>query len=410
MGVTSFLGNVLKGALQTDYVRDYQHASRTFRSNNYALLPKTKRWWHVVFEINQSAKAVIQAARADMGGKDSRYGGADWSDRDGNTKISVLAKTVKLPSYRFETKRYNQYNRQVLAINRIGYEAISASFHDDSLNLIRNFWDAYYTYHVMDSRYRRMDKIKSSSNGLPIPTQWSQDSAFYSPLYTENYPQYWGLDTVNGEGQILDRKTPFFDSIKIYHFSRPVDMAGSEEDQFPHYAEYTLVNPIITSFEHDTLEYASSDAAGNNMNIEYETVLYAQGVLDSKASEVPTWAATTGVYYDNSASPLGNPSASIFGSSGLLSTGASVVGDIKGGNLLGAALTAGRAVTTWKSSGGVAGLINSASQEAKTIVNNSLTGIQRNLQTGDKDITVPNRNLATIFTQAASTPLKPPVR
>ena len=410
MGVTNFLGNILKGALQTDYVRDYQHASRTFRANNYALLPKTKRWWHIVFDINDGAKRLVKQAREDMGGKSTRYGGADWSDSDGNTKISVLAKSVKLPSYRFETKRYNQYNRQVIGVNKITYEAINISFHDDSLNLIRNFWDAYYTYYVMDSRYRRMSSIKSESQGLPIPAEWQQDSFLYSPLYSEQHSQYWGLDTVHGDGQILDRKVPFFDSIKIYHFSRPVDMAGQDEDDLPHYAEYTLVNPIITSFEHDTLEYSSSEATANTMNIEYETVLYAQGVLDSDAKEVPTWARTTGVYYDRTKSPLDRPAASIAGRSGLLSTGTSVVGDLKAGNLLGAALTAGRAVTTWKSSGGIKGLVNSASQETRTIVNNSLTGVQQNLQSGNKDITVPNRNLATILTKSASAPLKPPTR
>jgi hypothetical protein len=388
MATSNFLGSVLGGLLNSNNLQDYQHAARTFKSNNYALLPKTKRWWHIVFEINGAAKALIDQVRLEMGGSDKlRYGSADWSTVAGNTQLSVLVKSVKLPSYKFETKKLNQYNRQIINVSKINYDPIQVVFHDDSLNLIRNFWDAYYVYYGQDSRYRRMQSIVNQ--GLAIPDAWTQDNIAYSSLYTENFTQHWGLDTVNGADQALDRSSPFFDSIKIYHFSRPVVTQGNTENAFPHYAEYTLVNPVITGFEHDSLDYTSADSCVNNMTIEYETVLYAQGVLDSNSTEISSWSAVNRTYYDNSASPLGSPQANIFGSQGILSTGSTVIGDIQSGNLLGAALTAGRAVTTWKNSGGINGLTNSLNQEGRSIINNSLTVTQQNAQYGSKNIAVP---------------------
>jgi len=390
-----FLGDVLKGALTTDNVRDYQHASRTFRSNNYALLPKTKRWWHVAFEINPEAIALIREVRA---GNPARYGG-DWTNAS-TSRLSVLAKSVKLPSYKFETKKFNQYNRQTIVINKISYDPIQISFHDDNLNVIRNFWDAYYTYYIQDSRYGQMRTI--SNQGLTIPAEWNQDAANFSSMYDSDYSPNWGLDTVrpNGAtGQYLDRVTPFFNSIKVYHFSRPSDGAT-----YPTYAEYTLINPVITSFEHDQLEYSSSDSAVNNMTVDYETVLYAQGTLDSASTEVASWAGVTNTYYDKTKSPLGSPHASVLGQGGLLDT----VNSLKTGTLLQNVLTVGKTVATWKSSGGVTGLVNSLAQEGKGILNTAMTATQRNIQTGSKDIVVPHAgaDLSNRITNALTLPQK----
>lgn len=386
MSFAGFLGDVLGGALKNDNLRDYQHASRTFRSGNYALLPKFKSQWHICFEFNSEAMDIIAKARAQTRDNDKslRYGSHSFSQ----DKLSVLCKSVKLPSYKFDVKKYNQYNRQVIGINKINYDPVSMEFHDDSLNVVRSLWDAYYTYYIQDSRYRRMSSI--SNQGIKVPKEWQQDSDSYSALYNDTYPKHWGLDTVNSktaDGEILDRIVPFFDSIKIYHFSRPVDAFGSSEDEVPHYAEYTLVNPIITSFEHDTLDYSSSETTKNNMSIEYETVLYAQGTVDEDFTEIASFKNVRDRYMDKAKSPLAQPQASILGAGGLLSTATGLLGG--GQNPLQAALTVGKTVATWKSAGGINGLINSGSQEARTILNQTLTQTQQNAQTGVQQISVP---------------------
>ena len=48
----AFGDDVLKGFFGNDFVRDYSHASKTFRSNNSALSPRRKFLFHVVFNLN----------------------------------------------------------------------------------------------------------------------------------------------------------------------------------------------------------------------------------------------------------------------------------------------------------------------------------------------------------------------
>jgi len=392
MSFTGFLGDVLGGALKNDNLRDYQHASRTFRSGNYKLLPKFKNQWYISFEFNSAALNILtdlfDEIGAGQGSSVYRISSGDITDK---VTISVLAKTVKLPSYRFDVKRYNQYNKQFLSVNKIQYEPVSIEFHDDSLNVVRGWWDAYYMYYVQDSRYRNYATMTGSTQGLKVPSQWDKQGK--NSLYGAQFDQHWGVDTVQQQsdnGQSLDRIVDFFESIKIYHFSRPV-AAGTEEDGFPHYAEYTLVNPVISAFEHDTLETSSSEPTANRMSIEYETVLYAQGKIDENLENLATFKKIHSTYRDRAKSPLQSPTASLLGGTGLLNTATGLISGLQGGTVspLQAALTVGKTVATWKQSGGVTGLLNSVSQEAKTVINSSLTEIQQNAQSGNQTITVP---------------------
>ena len=75
-------------------------------------------------------------------------------------------------------------------------------------------------------------------------------------------------------------KVPFFNNITVYGL-----WAGN-------FIAYTLINPIITTFGHDTYDYA--DGGGtmqNRMTINYETVVYNTGKIgdigpDSAGSEL----------------------------------------------------------------------------------------------------------------------------
>jgi hypothetical protein len=48
----SQLRNAVTGFFGNPYLRDYTHASKTFRPDSYALSPKLKFLFHVVFNIN----------------------------------------------------------------------------------------------------------------------------------------------------------------------------------------------------------------------------------------------------------------------------------------------------------------------------------------------------------------------
>lgn len=282
-------------------LRDYQHASKTYHSNNNALLPKTKRWFHVYFEISPSVFNVVNTAMitglaGSASGPSSRL---NWNTNQANLALlGVVAQNIKLPGFKFQTKKHNQYNRMSINVDKIDYDPIEIAFHDDTVNMINTFWYSYYQYMIQDPKFSNFGSTQTQ--GLPIPQQWDQPTANYSSIYnaTDNFTNTWGLDTVIPGRQTFGRDQPFFKSIRIYQFNRAVDVTEGAT-----YNEFVLVNPIITSFEHSDLDYSSSEFTNNRMIIDYETVLYNAGLLSN--DEIASWDSVRDTFFDNSPSPLG---------------------------------------------------------------------------------------------------------
>ena len=89
--VSRFVNDIAGGFFGNDYLRDFTHAAKTFRSANYQNAPKFKFLFHVYFDINQDAFASTSSAVNNFG---------------------ILVKSVKLPTYSFSTHEMNQYNRK----------------------------------------------------------------------------------------------------------------------------------------------------------------------------------------------------------------------------------------------------------------------------------------------------------
>ena len=86
----------------------------------------------------------------------------------------------------------------------------------------------------------------------------------------------------------------------------------------------TLINPIIGSFAHDTLDNADGTGVlANTMQVYYETVLYDSGTVN--VGNIPGFAT---INYDKEPSPLtvfGRGSQSIFGPGGVVDGVGSVI-------------------------------------------------------------------------------------
>jgi hypothetical protein len=101
-----------------------------------------------------------------------------------------------------------------------------------------------------------------------------------------------------------------------------------------------LINPVIGSFNHDTLDQA--DGTGlmqNQMQLLYETVIYKSGTVGQLKGE----KGFAQVHYDNEPSPLsvlGGGTNSIFGPGGIVDGIGSVISNAQNGNILGAILSA----------------------------------------------------------------------
>lgn len=346
--MAGFFNDVLKGFLGSDYLKDYKHASNTFRSAGYANAPRLKFLFHVYFNVNTFA----------IPGLTTLFGARESS------QISVLTKSVDLPSYTFDVETLNQYNRKRNIQTKINYDPVTVSFHDDSSDVVRSLWFAYYNYFYKDGSQEYDGNQYTASTNQNAGSGISNFLSGYLPSSvsgalgigggnttspvargnngSQNVRDIYAADRIGsdwgyiGEGADgVTNKPQFFKDITIYGFNQHS------------FVSYTLVNPIITDFKHDTYDYsAGGDTMSNSMTIKYESVKYGSGAIGS--STVPGFANPE--HYDNEPSSLSRPGSnnSFFGQGGILDAGVGVFEDLGQGNILGAATKAGRAIYTLK--------------------------------------------------------------
>ena len=328
----NLLTDAAGGFFGSDYLRDYTHASKTFRPNAYQYAPKLKFLFHVYFEINQSAYAVGLPQGANFG---------------------LAVKTVKLPSYSFDTHTMNQYNRKRIIQTKIKYDPIDINFHDDNGNLIRNMWYNYYTYYYKDaskpivsvSGRQTNQNSGNGNNASPNNTNYNLRNIYSQSITGDTDWGYIGETgtTFNGSAGTSTGQTkiPFFKNITIFGFNQH------------NYVAYTLINPIITRFGHDTYNYAEATGTmENTMSLDYETVKYFQGAISGKEPSNIVAGFGLNDHYDRVPSPITRPGsqASILGQGGLVDGVSGVIDDLSGDNtnVLGAIQKAGATFNTLK--------------------------------------------------------------
>lgn len=316
----NFVGSVFGN----DYLRDYAHAAKTFQTNGYQNAPKYKFLFHVYFDINQQT-------------------GINYIP-----EYSLLVKEIKLPSYKFDVKEYNQYNRKRLVQTAINYDPISITFHDDNANSINELWYAYYTYYYADALkvgsplYNAGRGAVGNLRAGGFGRGDNNAEQEYRNIYDGNLPagaNDWGYIGETGVPSVPDpQKLPFFNSITIF---------GFEQHNF---IAYTLINPIITEFAHDTYSYDESNTTmKNTMTIKYETVLYNKGYIDGTSPDEIATGFATREWYDRQLSPLLKPgtNAAVLGRGGLLDGLGGVFGNM-GNDPIGSLIRGGLLYNSFK--------------------------------------------------------------
>ena len=212
------LGSYLFGSMKGGSLHDYGHAAQIFRTNNYTRAPKEKWMFQVNFVLD-SQNNTFELSPAEL---------------------SYLVKSVELPKFTMETKDMNQYNRKTWVQNRIKYEPVTIKFHDDNINGLREFWRSYYTYYFTDGNYQQ--------NTYALDDRYLDNTG--SPS--------WGLDS--------GASGPFLSMIQIY------SLHGGTSNLI------SLMNPVITSFSHDSHDYSQTqEFMESTMQIHYTGVTYSQG-------------------------------------------------------------------------------------------------------------------------------------
>jgi hypothetical protein len=228
-------------------------------------------------------------------------------------ELNMLVKACELPRYNMNYEEKTQYNKKMYTATRIQYDPINITFHDDHADTVNAFWKKYYEYNIADPVH------------LTDRTQnFSKDDYYQDERITNK----WGMDTPK------QSKKPFLRNIEIFvlHNQR--------------FTSFSLINPVIGSFNHDNLDQA--DGTGvlqNQMQILYETVRYGSGLIKDqdgiKSQDGPRGFAS--IHYDNEPSPLtvlGGGTNSIFGPGGIVDGVGSVIRNVQTGNILGAILSA----------------------------------------------------------------------
>lgn len=246
---------------------DFAHAQALFRDNFYRLAPRQKFLYHVVFELSDDALRVL-----------STFNNNTMLQKE----INMLVKTADLPKMNMSVTTKNQYNRKKNVQTAIEYDPVTITFHDDNLGLTTALLEGYYRYYFVDGNHR-------------------QGTTAFDPRNTYKGEQFHGYRY----GFDNDSIGPFFRSIQIYQLTRQT------------YTGFELINPMLTSIQHDTMDYSDSiGTVENQMQIAYEGVRYSRGGV-----EEGTPKGFGEEHYDKSPSPItiaGGGTTSVFGAGGIL--------------------------------------------------------------------------------------------
>lgn len=301
------LNTFLKQLTTGDTVKDFSHASKTFVDSTMRLAPKSSFLYHVAIDITQQSFSATKLLEAGM-----------------------MVKSVTLPKYSADVKTYNAYNRVNLVQSKLKYDPVTITFHDDMANVVRDLWYAYYSYYYTDAKHA--------------------ESIYSAPH------KYTGARPTSEWGYNSGANTPFISAIRIYQLHQK------------QYSEYTLINPIITSWQHGQQTAGESAPVESSMTVSFETVKYKSGAVNS--NNVKGFAE---IHYDKSPSPLtpaGGGTSSILGPGGLVDTVGSIGQDLAEGNILSAAFKAVRTTRNFKDTS----LTAKAKTEARELVNSALRG------------------------------------
>lgn len=207
-------------------------------------------------------------------------------------ELGMIVKSCDLPSYQFNVELKNQYNFKNYSQTGITYQPVQIELHDDMGDIATAFFKSYYQHYIVDTN--------------------RQEGAYTSQGYGAIAQNRWGRDTGNNE--------PFFTTISIFQLGRK------------RFTEYKMMNPVVNDWSNGNMaQEAGTGLNSHRFSISYSGVLIQNGAVGADPQGFATF------HYDRSPSPNRSGGDSIFGA---LTGATQTVSLLKGGNILGAALSA----------------------------------------------------------------------
>jgi hypothetical protein len=294
--MANLLQTLTQGLTSQDTLKSYQHASKIFVDGKFILSPKYAFMFYVQFDFDESATdGLLTNAKSAI-------------------KMGALAKSAQLPKFTIDTQTVNAYNRVNIIQKKLKYDPVALKFHDDSSDIIREFWFDYMSFYYRDSDHQ-LGQYRQNQKYFPR----NKDGWGYNPRA--------GFDA----GLSSYSYNPLR-AIRIFSFS------------LGRFSEYILINPIITGFRHGEHTNEGSGLLEHDMTISYESVKYAKGAVTQD-----NFSDSLLLMYDNVPSPLKTGvTSSVFGTGGLVDTLDNVTADLAAGNFGAAFLKLTKAQQTFK--------------------------------------------------------------
>jgi hypothetical protein len=176
-----------------------------------------------------------------------------------NGRIYGHLKSIDYPKPQFEIETLRTYNRYRKLYKRLQYGSASLVWHDDSTSMIAALMKEYiYFYHHTGG----------------IGTQGSSGAAFDdTQMNTETGIVGYGVRTNMGVRASLGQKLRpqsmrhFFDYITIYDLGTEPNCVNT----------HTFHRPIIANFEHDNLDWYSTELISTPWVMEFENYYFTVG-------------------------------------------------------------------------------------------------------------------------------------
>jgi hypothetical protein len=208
------------------YVRDFRNA---YQLRPDGTPPRQKFEGYVNFIINRSL----------FGSEDS----AEFRNQ-----ISSLVRTATLPAADFKTEVKNSYNSKKIVQTGVEYKPVSITVLDTVGNEWLTLLMKYYSYHYMNPRNKQnRDGDRDITDNQSLNSTINISSTFGSPDFDSN-----------AAGLTINQFKYFFERIDyiLYHGERAV--------------QYSLINPVLKSFDPGDLDYSSSELMEFKLEFEYE--------------------------------------------------------------------------------------------------------------------------------------------
>ena len=188
-------------------------------------------------------------------------GGSGWQNN-----LGFVVKSLDRPAVQPTTEEVNQYNKKRQITTGFKLQPMRMSFYDTADNMAMQMWNEY-------SRWYFGDFAQPSSS-------FSYDTTAASFLDNANtgygYSPRSSTSSTGVDQTPLDLNSQFFFSaISVYQ------VWGQE------YTRFDLINPRITDFAPDDLDYSVTEPSAITISLAYEAILYANNAQPTPISQDP---------------------------------------------------------------------------------------------------------------------------